>query len=652
MFAYNMMWIKKVYVCVWVGLWLFNLLIVKTYASEPSHGTAVFGALKYSADFTHFDYVNSAAPKGGTFTTAAMGTFDSLNPFIVMGTPASGVLATHATLFDSALDETGSSYAYVAESIEIAKDKSFIIFHLNSKACFDNGDRITADDVIFSFNTLREKGSPVFKTYYKGVSHVEKIDATTVKFHVIDARNRQLAMILGQLPILSKVFFDVHDFAKPLATPSPASGAYKVVMVDFGKRLVFERVKNWWGENLSTQKGLHNFDRLVVDYYRDSNAMFEAFKAGKVDFRHENSAKLWTTSYDFSAVQKGHVKKELIAHKNPTPTHGFFFNLRRPIFKDWRVRAAITQVFDFAWINKNIFSNQYVRNESIFPNSPFAQKGLPEGAERDVLMDYRKSYPEHVSAALFDTPFTLPQHHDANDIRDSRKKALALLAEAGWHLIGGKLIHKDIKKPLTFEFLNVDPAMEKIVLHFKGAMAAIGIDMRIRSVDVSSYVERVHDYNYDMICSGYNQTIMPGNEQRVFWGSKGADVKGGMNYAGIQNPVIDDLCEKIAEADNYEALTVAMRALDRVLLTSYVMIPNWHRGTLSVAYWDRFSKPEAPVLYAHTPYTASWWFDVEKDKKLKDAFIVSDDDMIRNEIKQIGVFGRLRLWITHFVRWK
>ncbi len=648
-FAHKIMYIKKVCLFVWVGLCSFDLLTVEICASTTSHGAAVFGVLKYPAGFTHFDYVNPKAPKGGVFTTAAMGTFDSLNPFIVMGTPASSMQATHATLLGSALDEAGSSYGYVAESIEIANDRSFIIFHLNPKANFDNGDRITADDVIFSFNALREKGSPVFKTYYKSVSHVEKIDATTVKFHVTDAKNRQLATILGQLPILSKTFFDTHDFAKPLAISFPASGPYKVVIVDFGKRLVFERIKNWWGENLSTQKGLHNFDRMVVDYYRDTNTMFEAFKAGKVDFRHENSSKLWVTGYDFAAVHKGHVKKELITHKNPAPTQGFFFNLRRSIFKDWRVRAAITHIFDFEWINKNIFNNQYVRNESIFPNSPFTQKGIPEGTERDMLKAYRASQPEYVPAVLFDVPFALPQHKDANEIREIRKKALALLAEAGWDLVDGKLIHKDTKKSLTFEFLSVDPTMEKIILHFKGSLASIGIDMTIRSVDVGSYVERVHDYDYDMICSGYNQTIVPGNEQRVFWGSKSVDVKGGMNYTGIQNLVVDDLCEKIAEANDYNALTVAMRALDRVLLTSYVMIPNWHRETLSVAYWDRFLKPEGSLaLYMHVPYTDSWWFDEEKDKKLNEKVIVSDEDVARKESKQTGVFERLWLWITYW----
>jgi microcin C transport system substrate-binding protein len=582
--------------------------------ATATHGVSRFGTLKYASNFTHFDYVNPTAPKGGDFTTAGLGTFDSLNPFIVIGTPCGYVGMTFATLLAPANDEVASHYAYVASSVEIAPDRSFVIFNLNPKAKFDNGEPITPDDIIYSFEILRDKGHPMYRSYYKDVSRVEKISDRAVKFHLSDTKSLELPSILGQLAVLSKKFFSVHDFSKTLVTPAPSSGPYRVAKTEFGRRITLERVKNWWGEELPSQKGQHNFDRLIVDYYRDTTAMFEAFKAGKADFRYENSAKQWVTGYNFDAFKRGLVKKELTTHKNPQPTQGFAFNLRRPIFADWRVRKAISDLYDFTWLNKNVFYGQYKRSESFFPNSPFKQIGVPTGAELTLLTPFK----DKLRNEIFTTPITLASHKDAAETRNIRKQSLALLAEAGWHLIDGRLINTKTKQPFKFEFLGADPSAEKISLHFKRCLADIGIEMKVRTLDVGSYMERMDRYDYDMIVMGIGQSITPGNEQRTYWGTKAADLKGGMNYTGIKDPVVDDLCEKIAIAPDFETLTTATKALDRVLMGSYIMIPHYYRNEIACAFWNRFGKPQTHPAYYPMPYTAAWWIDPAKDKVIQD----------------------------------
>ena len=602
-----------------ISLSIILIATITLAHATPQHGASTFGALKYKADFTHFDYANPDAPKGGDFSVADLGTFDSLNPFIVIGTfiasPYAPLTMTFATLLAPAFDEVASQYGYVASSVEIAPDRSYVIFNLNPKAQFDTGEKITPDDVIFSFETLRDKGHPLFRGYYKNVSSVEKISDHAVKFHLSDVKSRELPMILGQLPILSKKFFAVHDFSKTLVTPAPSSGPYRVAKTEFGRRVVFEHVKNWWGAEIPSQKGQHNFGRIILDYYRDGTALFEAFKAGKSNFRVENSAKQWATGYDFDAVKNGLVIKGLTPHKNPQPTQGFIFNLRKPMFADWRVRKAISDVFDFTWLNKNVFSDQYIRSQSFFPNSPFAQTGKPTGAELTLLAPFKDT----LRADIFTTPITLPAHKDTVETREIRKQSLALLAEAGWHLVDGKLINAVTKKSFEFEFVSADPALEKVALHLKRCLADIGIDMKVRTLDAGSYVERVHEYDYDMMSMALAQSITPGNEQRALWGSKTADLKGGFNYAGLKDPVVDALCEKIVDAPDFETLTIAVKALDRVLMGSYIMIPHWYRGKIPSAHWDRFGKPLMHPPYSIYPYTSSWWIDPAKDKVIQDA---------------------------------
>ena len=480
----------------------------------------------------------------------------------------------------------------------------------------------------------------MYRSYYKDVSRVEKTSDHAAKFHLSDTKSLELPSILGQLAVLSKKFFSVHDFSKTLVTPAPSSGPYRILKTDFGRRIIFERVKNWWGEELPSQRGQHNFDRIVIDYYRDSTSMFEAFKAGKADFRYENSAKQWATGYTFDAVKNGLVKKELTTHKSPQPTQGFAFNLRRSIFSDWRVRKAISNMYDFTWLNKNVFYNQYIRSQSFFPNSPFSQTGIPTGDELTLLTAFK----DKLRADIFMSPITLLIHKDATETRKIRKQSLALLAEAGWHLVNGKLVNAATKKPFTFEFLGADPSGEKIALHFKRCLAEIGIDMKVRTIDVGSYTERVESYDYDMVGMIIGQSITPGNEQRTYWGTKAADLKGGQNYTGIKDPVIDILCEKIAGAPDFEALTTATKALDRILMASYIMIPHYYRSEIASAYWDRFGKPQTHPAYYPLPYTSAWWVDPIKDKVIQDALGSNVPDLPKT--KSRGACTRFLAWIN------
>ncbi len=616
---------------VWLLLILGFLNISLTSASEPSqatpqpqtssqaithsstsHGFSTFDQLKYKANFTNFNYVNPSAPKGGLIKIAALGTFDSLNPFIIKGTSAQGMTRCFATLLEPSGDEPASYYGYVAESIEVAPDHSWVIFNLNPNAKFNNEQTITADDVIFSFNILKEKGNPIYRTYYKAVTTVEKLSDHQVKFYCPNNKSREIPAILGQLPILSKTYYDHHVFEETSLTPPVCSGPYEVASFDPGRFITYKRVQNWWGENLPTQKGRHNFDSLKIDYYRDSNAMFEAFKNGQVDVRFENSSKLWATGYNFPAVDNGYIRKELIKHSLCIPGgQGFFFNTRREIFSDRRVREAITEMFDFTWANKNLFYGMYQRSLSYFPNTSFEARGLPSIEEIHYLNEYKNQ----LQPEVLTKSFSLPEHKDEQEIRNSKNKALALLNEAGWEIKNQKLVNKKTEQPFVFEALIADQALERIFLHFQGYLKLIGIEMKIRLVDVSTYQQRMDQYDFDMTMGLNPQSPTPGNEQRDMWSSQAANTPGTRNIAGIRDKVVDELIEKLIESEDYKTLILRTRALDRVLLWGYYMIPAWYSGSLPIVYWDRFGRPEMSPPYE--PFSLeTWWFDPDREKKL------------------------------------
>ncbi len=607
-----------------------------THNSSVQYGFAPFGGLKYSENFKNFDYVNPQAPKGGRIKLGVLGTFDSLNPFIIKGTAPDGMMRCYATLLAPAYDEMASHYPYVAKSLEIAVDGTWVIFKLNPEACFSDKTPITADDVIFSFESLRQKGQPLYRSYYQAVVKTEKLSDHQIKFYLKNNKSKELVAVLGQIPLLSKAFYEKIPFDQTSLTPFPCSGPYQVATVEAGRSLVYQRVPNWWGEHIPSQKGSHNFDTIQVDFYRDPNTLFEAFKNGQIDMRVEMSAKLWTTEYNFPAVKQGHVHKYSIQHKLSYGSYGLYFNTRRPLFANRLVRIALTEMFNFEWLNKNLLFNQYKRNTTYFPCFPFAATGLPGKAERTLLGPFKDQLPPE----LFTQPFTLPHHHTEKDIHVSRTKALELLRQAGWVLKNHTLVHAQTGKPFVFEFLINNPATQKIALHFQNYLKKVGIEMKVTLIDTSTYQERYDRQDYDMILHVIPQGPTPGNEQRDMWSMTAADQPGTWNVAGIKNPVIDALIEKVIESPDYETLVVRARALDRVLLWGYYMIPAWHQDTIPIAIWDRFGFPD-PICPPYAPTSIhGWWFEPDKNKHLSDP-----QPLGMGVEKPLSRWQRLKLWL-------
>ncbi len=600
------------FLLLWLGL-LIPSLQAATWGLQ--HSFAAFGTLKYPADFKHFDYVNPNAPKGGQITLGALGTFDSLNPFIIKGSIPEGMMRCYATLLAPAYDEVDSHYGYVATKIELEVGGRGVIFHLNPKACFNDGQPITADDVIFSFEALRQHGKPLFQSYYKGVTKVERISFHQIKFTFEKNKNRELVGNLGRMPILCKKFYQTHSFHETTLISPPCSGPYAVETLKEGKSITYRRVQNWWAKDLPSQRGKHNFDIIKVDFYRDQNVMLEAFKNGQIDARIEISTKNWATEYTFAAFKQGRLKKQpLYGHKVSYGSYGLYFNTRRPLFADRDVRMALSQVFDFEWANNNLFYKQSQRNNSYFPNFPFAAKGVPTEQERKLLEPFKDQLP----AELFIEPFEVPVHNTVDDLQKSRTKALSLLKKAGWVLKDQKLVHAKTGKPFTFEFLIHIPAIQKIVIHFQNCLKLIGVEMKITLVDSLTYQERYDNHDYDMILHTIPQTQAPGGEQRSMWSSAHADQLRTHNVAGIKNPVIDVLIEKLIEAPDYDTMVVRARALDRVLLWNHYMIPAWQMNFIPWVVWDRFGFPE-PMCPPYSPTSIEgWWVDPEKDRVLGD----------------------------------
>lgn len=621
---------KKILFALW---FLISPLSANATQSSPAHGVSTFGSLKYPEDFTHYDYTNPQAPKGGTLRLGQLGTFDSLNLYIVQGVQPGLALLTAATLLDAAKDCIGEGYAYGAESVELAPDSSWVIFRLNPKAKFNNGDPITADDVLWVFETLKTQGMPMYRTYYKNIKKAEKLDTHTVKFSFDTTSIRELPLILGQLPLLSKKYYETHSFSKPSLQAAPASGPYEIDTIIAGRTIILKRVKNWWGENLPSQKGSYNFDIIRADYYFENNALFLGFQADQYDLRQESSAKQWVTGYTFPAYAKGHVKKEEIKPALPIRTTGYSFNLRRPLFSDIRVRKALTLLFDFPWINKNLFYGLYKRNESYFPGSDFEAQGQPSEEEKTLL----KPFEADLLPEILSQKFTLPAPNTEEERRNLQMQAISLLEEAGFKIQNGVMIQKNTGTPLTFEILTTDKTSEKIVLNFASTLKRIGIQVTIRTLDVAAYQLRVDNLDYDMIATTIPQSENLGNEQRDYFGSEKANVRGTNNFSGIRNPVVDQLIEQLIHAKDYKTLVNASKSLDRVLLWNYYMIPAWRSEATRVAYWNRFSHPTTPPKYRGFDIT-TWWFDEEKANALKQS------PKVEEKSSQPSTWRKLQSW--------
>ena len=574
------------------------------------HALTLADAPKYGPDFKHLDYVNPDAPKGGTVTYGAIGTFDSFNPYIIKGTPA-GISGVFETLTTSPEDDILTEYGLIAESMEVATDKSWIIYNLRPEARWQDGKPITADDVVFSFDILKEKGDPFYRSYYADVVKGERLDDHRVKFTFKTGGNRELPVIMGQLTILPKHWWESRKFEDVLLEPPLGSGPYKVGKFDLGRSFTMERVPDYWGEKLPINLGTDNYDRRIYDYYRDPEVQLEAFKSGRIDIRSENSAKRWATSYDFPAVKDGRVVKEKFKHVRPTGMQAFIFNTRRGFFADRQVREALIYAFDFEWANKTLFFGEYTRTRSFFENSELAATGLPSPEELKILEPFRGKIPDEVFTAEYNPPKT----DGSGNARDNLSKAADLLEQAGWKVENGKRV-KD-GKPFAFEILLDDPAFERIVQPFAQNLQRIGIDVSVRMlIDASQYESRVEDFDFDMLVSGWGQSLSPGNEQREFWGSQAADLKGSRNYVGIKDPVIDTLVEQLINAPTRHDLILHCRALDRVLQWNYFVVPNWHLAADRLVYWDKFSKPDKRPDPPYGIGSSGWWIDPERAQKI------------------------------------
>lgn len=577
-----------------------------------SHALTLGDFPKYDSGFEHFDYVNPNAPKGGTLKRFWTGGYDTLNPFTVKGDPAVGLRGgfVFESLMAAAEDDVQSQYGLIAESIEVAEDLSFAIFHLRPEARFSDGTPITAEDVKFSFHTLVEKARPSFAHYYENVANVIVIDQHTVKFEFDGPPNRELPQIMGQLEVFSKAYWEDREFEQTTLDPPISSGPYKISSLEPGRYLVLERNKNYWGEHLPINVGQNNFDFIRWDYYRDTEVAVEAFKSGEYDFRPENSSIKWATAYDFPALAEGLVEKEMLPHSRPTGMQAFVFNIRKSKFEDPRVRRALAYCFDFEWSNETLFYGQYTRTTSYFENSEIAARGLPSEAELAILNPYKDQLPEEV----FTEEYTVPMTDGSGRMRDNLMIAANLLKEAGWEIKDNRLTHSDTGEVMDIEFLLGSPGFERIISPFIENLARVGISATIRTVEPAQYLNRAREKDYDMIVATFGQSLSPGNEQRNYWGSEAADQVGSRNDIGIKNPVIDELIEKIVAATTRAELIIVCRALDRVLLWHHYVIPAWHINADRVLWWDKFGRPDIKPKY--TTGISTWWYDEEKAKRL------------------------------------
>jgi microcin C transport system substrate-binding protein len=573
------------------------------------HGHSMYGDLKYGSEFRHFQYVNPEAPKGGDVKLAAIGTFDTLNPFVLKGVPAAGLGGIVDTLTVASEDEPFAQYGLIAESIEMPADRSWVAFTLRPQARFHDGSPITVEDVIWTFETLKTKGHPFYRSYYTQVAKAEKVGERKVRFGFAPGDNRELPLIVGQLPVLSRAYWSKRDFEKTTLEPPLGNGAYRIESVEPGRSITYRRVKDYWAARLPVNLGRENFDSIRFDYYRDITVAIEAFKGGEYDFRQENVAKNWATAYASPAVTHGLIKKEEIPNEVPTGMQAFVYNTRRPIFQDARVRRALAYAFDFEWTNKNLFYGAYTRTRSFFSNSELASSGPPGAEELRVLDPFRGKVPDEVFTREYQPPAT----DGSGNIRDGAREALRLLGEAGWTIKGQKLTNAR-GEPMQFEVLLSDPTWERIALPFVKNLERLGVAARVRTVDAAQYEKRQDDFDFDLAVFVWGQSLSPGNEQRDFWGSEAAGTKGSRNLAGIKDPAVDRLIDLVITAPDRASLVARARALDRALLWGHYVIPHWHIRAYRVVHWDKFSRPAVSPKYALGFDT--WWVDPQKEAAL------------------------------------
>ena len=605
---------RKIRFCVWVlVLVLGSTRLLMADSALSGHAMTMFDneTPKYTATFPHFDYVNPTAPKGGTLRLAVDGTYDSFNPFIPKGNAAS--TGSVETLLVNSADEPFTAYGLVAETMEWPADRAWVIFNLRPEARWHDGTAITADDVVWSFETLVTKGLPFYRYYYSAIDSVEALSKHRVRVNFKESGNQELPLITGQLPVLPKHYWETRDFTATTLDPPLGSGPYRIQKFEAGRYIVQERVTDYWGADLPVRRGMNNFDIIRTAYFRDATPIRLAIKAGDIDFRLENQSKAWADDYNVAVVDKGLLNKEMVPHRQPTGMQAFVMNTRRTLFQDPRVRQALGYAFDFEWSNRTLFNGQYTRTSSYFSNSELASSNVPEGEELNLLEHYRGRIPDSVFSHTYSVPVT----DGSGRPRDNLRKATALLKDAGWTVRDLKLVNKATGVPFRFEVLLSSKAFERIVLPYTQNLKQLGIEAKIRLVDQTQYIERYRQKDFDMLVAVWGQSETPGNEQREYWGSDAADSAGSRNLAGIKDPVVDELIELLVKSESREQLNVRTRALDRVLLWGHYVVPHWHIRADRVLYWDKFSRPATPVRSG--VMTSRWWYDTQKATALEQA---------------------------------
>ena len=591
-------------------------------AAEPAwqHGLSLFGEVKYPAGFKHFDYVNPQAPQGGLIRRLAVGTFDNFNLAVsgVKGSLASGTELFMETLTTSALDEVSTDYGLLADAVSYPEDRSSVTYRLRANAHWHDGQPVTPDDVIFSFETLKQN-APFYGAYYRHVTKAEKKGEREIVFTFDGPGNRELPQIVGQIPVLPKHWWQgtdksgrKRDITQTTLEPPLGSGPYKVKQVAPGRTILYEKVADYWGKDINVNVGSNNFDQVRFDYYRDTTVALEAFKADQLDFRTENSAKNWATGYDFPAVNDKRVVLEKFPVRNVGMMQAFAFNIRRDKFKDARLRRAFNFAFNFDEMNRQIFFGQYQRIDSYFSGTELAATGLPSGLELEILQTVKDKVP----ADLFTKPYSNPVNGNPQAVRTNLREALTLLRAAGYEVRNTKLTDTKTNTPLTVEFLVEDPATERFVLFYKPSLERIGIGVSVRTVDAAQYENRLRQWDYDIVVTNWAESLSPGNEQRNYWGSQSADIPGSRNVIGIKNSAVDELINRVVFAKSREELVAATKALDRVLLWNFYVVPQWTYTFQRTARWDRFGHPETMPKYGQAAFPNIWWWDKDKAAKV------------------------------------
>ena len=595
------------------------LLPVKADEAQWRHAVSLMGEPKYAADFKHFDYVNPDAPKGGAVRLAANGSFDNFNLVVagVKGQLAAGIGSVYETLLSNSLDEVSTAYGLLAEGLTFPADFASVTYRLRANAKWQDGKPVTPEDVVFSFDALKAN-SPQYAFYFEHVAKAEKTGERDVTFTFDAPGNRELPQIVGQFAILPKHWWEGNgpdgkprNIKETTLEPPLGSGPYRVKSFSAGRNIVLERVADYWGKDLPLSIGTNNFDEMRFEYFRDTTVQLEGLKGDAYDFRLENSSKNWATAYDFPAVKDGRVIREEFAERASGRMQGFIMNLRRDKFKDQRVRRALNLAFDFDEMNKTVFFGAYKRIASFYEGTELASSGLPSGLEKDILESIKDKIPETVLTTAYQNPV----NGNPQAVRENLKEADRLLKEAGWEIKSGKRINAKTNEPLAIELLADDPSFERILLFWKPSLERLGITVNVRVVDPSQYEERMRDFDYDITTDLWGESLSPGNEQREFWGSAAADVKGSRNTIGIKDAGIDALIDRVIFAKSREELIAATHALDRVLLAHDYVVPQWTYGFSRTARWNRFSHPEKMPEYGASAFPTIWWYDTDKAAK-------------------------------------